>query len=125
RTDVPVRLGLAVLPGIVEEERLRRYHMILQAMDRLSLAICWTKPPFPQIENIVPREGARAITMNFIRTGDWSIRVDPWPFDVPEIHLSIGMLRLAAVTYLPEQFVAAFAAAERIEAQLRIHKESI
>src|SRR5688572_25658921 len=55
--EIPLRLGLAIQPTTEAEDNLRRNHLLLQSMDRISLALLSTEPPFRQIESIVPRPG--------------------------------------------------------------------
>jgi hypothetical protein len=116
--DVPLKLGLAVRTDLAEEEKLRRNHNIVQAMDRISLGLCCTELPFDKIEGIVPRPGMAAVTLNFIRTDDFALRVEPWPFDQERIEMEIESRAVAAGKYdnLPEfQSAYANAAAMRIK----------
>ncbi len=119
RLDVPLKLGLAVLPGIAEEEQLRRNHMILQAMDRLSLVICCHQTPFTQIEGIVPREGARPLTLRFHRVEEWAVKVEPWPFDRPEIRESVRGRSIEAREYQAREFQETFCSS--VEQDLPVH----
>jgi hypothetical protein len=121
RLDVPLKLGLAVVPGIAEEEQLRRNHLILQAMDRLSLAMCCAQTPFSQIEGIVPREGARAMTLQFTRTAVWSMKVEPWPFDQQEIRLALRARTVEPREYQAMEFQSAYDEAPEETLDLRVH----
>src|SRR5205085_2942945 len=87
--EVPLRLGLAMRSDLPEEESLRRNHNIVQTMDRISLGLCCTELQFEKIEGIVPRPGAAALTLNFTRTSDFALCVQPWPFDQERIELEI------------------------------------
>ncbi len=121
RLDVPLKLGLSVVPEIAEEEQLRRNHMVLQAMDRLSLAMCCNQTPFSQIEGIVPRDGARAMTLQFIRTAPWSMKVEPWPFDQEEIRLALKAKAVEAREYQAEEFQEAYEEAAEEEIAFVVH----
>ncbi|MGA2500237.1 MAG: DUF3891 family protein [Tepidisphaeraceae bacterium] len=121
RLDVPLKLGLAVVPEIAEEEQLRRNHNTLQAMDRLSLVMCCAQTPFSQIEGIVPREGARAMTLQFTRTAPWSMKVEPWPFDQEEIRLVVNARTVEAREYQAEEFQEAYEQASEEAIHLRVH----
>jgi hypothetical protein len=100
RVDMPLKLGLAVTPGVAEEDWLRRLHENLQALDRLSLTICCNAVPFRQAEGIVPRPGVRATPLRMERTGDWTVRVEPWPFDESELRLEVPGRIVPATAYL-------------------------
>jgi hypothetical protein len=89
-TDIPLRLGLADKSADVQEEQLRRNHFILQTMDRISLALLCSTVLFPRIDNIVPRPGAVPVGLSFARTGDFELKVDPWPFDRPQLTFPIS-----------------------------------
>jgi hypothetical protein len=118
--DIPLRLGMAVATNIPREEQLRRNHLILQAMDRLSLALCCTEPPFARIEHIVPKIGAAPVSLVFTRVAATTIRVEPWPFDRTSITLPIACRAVPAMTYTPEAFYQAWAQAPVGELQLTV-----
>lgn len=120
-TDVPLRLGLAVPTNIPREEQLRRNHLILQAMDRLSLALCCTEPPFTKIENILPKWGAAPVTLRFKHIGGTTVKVEPWPFDQLTISLSVPARAIPARRYKLDEFRAAFQAAQPEQLLLTIH----
>ena len=88
-TETPLRLGLADKSNDPREEQLRRGHYLLQTMDRISLALLCTTVLFPRIDNIIPRPGAAPVGLGFSRTGDFSVKVDPWPFDRPQLTFPI------------------------------------
>jgi hypothetical protein len=120
--DIPLQLGLAMTNGIEEEDRLRRNHLILQAMDRISLALCCTQVLFPSIEGIIPELGGSPVTLNFVRTSDTSLRVEPWPFLAPAISLQLPQLPLAARAFASvEEFREAYAAAADEIHTLKVH----
>ncbi len=120
--DVPLRLGLAVRSDLAQEERLRRNHNIVQTMDRISLGLCCTELMFEKIESIVPRPGAAAVTLRFIRTDDFSLRVEPWPFDQERIELEIAHRAVAAGKYEDvEEFRAAYASAAPTRMKMTVH----
>jgi hypothetical protein len=87
-TDVPLHLGLAVAGGSPQEDQLRRDHLILQALDRLSLLLCGVTAELPP-PDVVPRPGARAVVLCMERIAEWSVRVRPWPFDAAELQLTV------------------------------------
>jgi len=120
--DVPLRLGLAVRTDLAEEEKLRRNHNIVQTMDRISLGLCCTELPFEKIEGIVPRPGAAAATLNFTRTDEFALRVEPWAFDVERIDLEIPYRAVPAAKYDDvEEFRTVYARAEQMRMKMTVH----
>ncbi len=120
--DVPLRLGLAMQTDLAEEERLRRNHNIVQTMDRISLGLCSTQLPFEKIEGIVPRPGAAAVTLNFSRSDDFALRVEPWPFDRERIEMEMAYRPVAAGNYENvQEFRAAYAGAEPMRVKMTVH----
>ena len=99
RTDLPLRLGLAVRRGDEAEEQLRRNHQVIQVVDRISLALCCSQMPFDVIEDVIPRPGAGPLCIRFARSGEASVRVDPWPFDCPQVHVSVPARSVPARPY--------------------------
>ena len=121
-TDVPLKLGLAVRSDIEPEENLRRNHNIVQIMDRISLGLCCTDLVFEKIESIVPRPGASALTLNFTRSDDFALRVQPWPFDQEQIELAIDCRAVPAAKYESvEEFRKAWADAEPMRLEMTVH----
>src|SRR6266480_4667772 len=121
--EVPLRLGLAVRSDLAEEERLRRNHNIVQTMDRISLGLCCTELVFEKIEGIVPRPGAAAATLNFVRTDDFALQVAPWPFDQERIELEIAYRAVPAAKYDDvEEFRRAYAGAEQMRMKMTVHQ---
>lgn len=109
-TDIPLRLGLADKGAEPREEQLKRNHFILQAMDRISLALLGTTVLFPRIDNIVPRAGSSPVGLSFSRTGDFALKVDPWPFDRPQLSVPIPCRPFPARPFRDEvEFQSAYA----------------
>jgi len=102
RTDVALKLGLALRGDLQEEERLRRNYFILQTMDRISLGFCCDELVFTEIEGIVPKLGMAAETLKFARTADWAMRIEPWPFDKDRIEIAMPYKEVAARKYESE-----------------------
>jgi hypothetical protein len=120
--DVPLRLGLAVDHGHPQEEKLRRNHLILQTLDRISLALCSTEMPFAKIEGIVPRTGAAAVSLTFTRTGPWALKVEPWPFDAQEIEVEMPYRAVEARKYENvEEFRVAYSEAAEMKVKMIVH----
>jgi hypothetical protein len=110
-----------VVGGIAEEERLRRHHQVLQALDRLSLGLCCEQVPFPQFD-LVPRDRARAVCLRFERTGDWAMRVTPWPFDERELRLTMPVRRIDVRSYSQDELPGCLAAAPASMIDIHVHQ---
>jgi hypothetical protein len=100
RTDLPLKYGLSQNPIDVGELRLRANFKLLQAMDRLSLAVCCTKPPFA-IAQVYPSPDRPAIDLRLERDDAVALVVDPWPFadDLDRLMLAIPCRRIPRRTY--------------------------
>ena len=92
RTDRPVKNGLAEDSSDPKEQQLLSDFRWLLAMDKLSLAICCTQPPFPTIEPNFKIE----------RDGN-DVVLDPWPFAKSRIDLEIPFRRIAAKKYADDR----------------------
>jgi hypothetical protein len=121
-TDIPLRLGLAMDNRTQSEAVLKFNHNILQAMDRISLALCCTEPPFPRIENIFPRPGSTPDTLHFRRSSATSLRVEPWPFDARTLNFKVPFRSVPARPfYSVEEFREAYAAAPMQHLAVSVH----
>ena len=121
-THIPLRLGLADKSTDAQEERLKRSHFILQTMDRISLALLGTTVLFPRIDNIVPRPGASVVGISFARTGEFDLKVDPWPFDRPQLSFPIPCRSLPARAFRDAfEFAQAYADAPVETRQVTVH----
>ncbi|MBC8108195.1 MAG: DUF3891 family protein [Anaerolineae bacterium] len=87
--DVPMRHGLAEDATTQAELTLHFHFRMLQAMDLISLALCCTNPPVAQIQNVIPRPGARTLTVNLKREAQGVLRVSPWMFRSAVVSVSV------------------------------------
>lgn len=85
RTDIPLYLGLAVARGIEAEEQLRRNHLIIQLLDRLSLALCCSDFTPPAVEGLAPAPGTPPVPLLIRRLSPAEATVSPWPFAADSI----------------------------------------
>ncbi len=111
----PLYLGLAMKDHSPPELQLKRNHYIIQAMDRISLALCCDQVPAAQVENMVPRPGEAAITLSLTRADDTTLIVDPWPFDAPSLSVSVPYRAVAARAYANERELQAAYDAAAVE----------
>lgn len=88
--DIPLYLGLAVARGIEAEEQLRRNHLIIQLLDRISLALCCGDFAPPAVEGLAPAPGAPPVPLRIGRVSPTEVTVDPWPFSQPGITVQAG-----------------------------------
>ncbi len=98
RTDRPVHHAGPREVTQKSEDRLNFNFRMLQAMDVISLAVCCTKPPTTQTQDVMPEPGAAPIRLNLRREGK-DVHVDPWPFGIPDIELMIPVCRVGAQPY--------------------------
>jgi len=112
RTDLALTYGLArrgTSPG--EDLLLFNYHL-LKAMDGLSLALLCSELPFHSIDNVFARPGEEPFELRIESVGEWTIRMDPWPFDAPEIAAEVPYRPVAGRKYAEvEEFRREYAAA--------------
>jgi hypothetical protein len=98
RMDIPVNHGLAQ-PGVdAQEDQLRFDYHLLRALDQVSLALLCSEKLFDAIE-LEPRPGAAPARLRLDRAGDFSVRLDPFPFITSPLRFSVPCRRLSAVTY--------------------------
>jgi hypothetical protein len=70
-------------------------------MDKLSLAICCTKPPAATIEPVIPSPGNAPLSIRVTRKSD-DVHVDPWPFGLDRIEVSVPYRRTRSGTFPDE-----------------------
>lgn len=79
-------------PATGTESRLWRNYRLLQAWDTLSLSVCTTvdPPSYDEIGPVPTGAGDEPVTLTVDRTGDGSLTVDPYPFDVDPLVASVS-----------------------------------
>ncbi|HTL30728.1 MAG TPA: DUF3891 family protein [Tepidisphaeraceae bacterium] len=102
RTDLPIRNGLSEESDDLRERQLIFDFRLLQALDKLSLAICCTKPPFPKIEPLLRNPGEAPIALSVTRPSSDRLLVKPWLFRVREIALRVSYKAIPARRYESE-----------------------
>ena len=111
RMDLPLNHGLTDLGIDAREDLLIHHFRTLQAMDRLSLAICCTKPPFDHLE-LGEEPGAMLTRIKVGKPEPRRVTLDPWPFAEDRVEVSIAANVLPATPFKNElAFQAAYAAA--------------
>lgn len=121
RTDEPRKFGLGETSTDPREEQLIFDFRLLQAMDKLSLAICCTAPPIDVIEPLPAAPGGTDRPLRIRRTSETDLCVSPWPFRIGCLSVMVPFRRLPAEPFLDgESFRRAYAAApvERFKARV-------
>ena len=99
RVDLPLHRGLAEPGRSEDEDQLSLNFHTLQLMDQLSLTLCFNELISNKVRPIQPRSGAWPLTIRVDRRLDGAVRLDPWPFDVDWLELSIPAKRLRGWPY--------------------------
>jgi len=102
RIDIPTRNGLAEAGGKVEEDLLLRNFRLLEFADQLSLNLCLDQCRFADV-GLIPQPGAAAIKLTVWRREAGCFVVEPWPFDRPELQLTLAAARIADRKYANDQ----------------------
>jgi len=98
RIDLPLHHGVAAPGASAEEDRLLFNLRLLQAMDRLSLAVCCSEELFRAID-LLPAPGGVPMALRVSRPAPFAVRLDPWPFHAPRIELEVPCRRVPAKRY--------------------------
>jgi hypothetical protein len=96
RTDLPLELGLAGAGRAPDEDLLLVNFSLLRAMDALSLDACCSEPVFQSIDGIFPRPQAVPISIRVHHPAEFTLGIDPWPFNVDRIEIDVSARRVSA-----------------------------
>ncbi len=99
RTDLPLRNGLAEESDDPREKQLIFDFRLLQALDKISLGICCTKPPFAKIEPVHLKAGDRPIALQLERPDAHLLLLRLWCFCAPDVRLAVSYKPVAATRY--------------------------
>lgn len=122
RVDEPRRFGLAEQSREPRERELIFDFRLLQAMDKLSLSICCTTPPFEALEPLLTEPDGEYRAIDVRRAGTFELALAPWPFRDERLEVSVPFRRLPGRAYASDEaFRAAHGAApvERFAFALR------
>jgi hypothetical protein len=98
-TDLPLRNGLAEESDDPREKQLIFDFRLLQALDKISLGICCTKPPFAKIDPLHLNGGDAPIALKADRPRPEELFIEPWCFRTPEIRLDVPYKAVPATRY--------------------------
>jgi len=120
RTDLPLNYGIAAAGSDPREDLLTVHFRTLQAMDRLSLALCCSKPPFDSLE-LPSAVGQPMVKVRMNRVDPHRSVIDPWIFDQPILTVSVAVKVMVSKQFANEAaFREAFDAAETTALTLAI-----
>ncbi len=102
-TNIPLHLGIAAKSGDPREQALEFDFRLLQAMDKLSLCVCCTKPPFAKVEPMMDHPGGKATSLQVQRPVAQSLVVSPWPFDVDRIEVVFPFRRVSTEPFANQE----------------------
>ncbi len=103
RIDEPRRFGLAEQSSDARERQLVFDFRLLQAMDKLSLSICCTKPPFDALEPLLTKPDGANRPIKVMRAGEFGLALSPWPFRDERVTGSVPFKRVPGRPFASEQ----------------------
>ena len=122
RVDEPRRFGLAEQSRDPRERQLVFDFRLLQAMDKLSLSICCTRPPFETLEPLLTAPDGANEPIKLRLVSSFELALSPWPFEDERLEVSVPFRRVPERTYASDDaFCEAYRAApvERFDFALR------
>ncbi|MBV8781253.1 MAG: DUF3891 family protein [Phycisphaerae bacterium] len=110
--DIPLHHGLPEKSDDPRDKSIVHQFRLLQAMDAMSLAACCSKPPATELSPVFARAGGRAHTLRIRRSGEKTLHISPWPFDVERFNLDVPARPIPAEPFVsPEALHDALASA--------------
>jgi hypothetical protein len=111
RTDIPLEGGLARQSDDPREQELFYNFRIVQATDQLSLCMLCQSPPFARVA-LMPVPGGECIEHLVTRVDEFTLQVDPWPFEtstliIPVEYRPVPMIDYADDEHLRREYAAA------------------
>jgi hypothetical protein len=112
RTDQALQYGLAQRGAGAAEDLLLFNYNLLKAMDRISLALLCSEPLADSIDNVYAQPGAEPIGLRLRNEGEWTLRIDPWPFGAGKVEMEVPYKKVVARRFEDvEEFRRAYVAA--------------
>lgn len=121
RIDLPLTHGLAPAGTSEKEDALLFDFYLLRALDALSLALCCSESLFVSLDNVFPAPGAAPISIQVGRPQEFTVTLNPWPFDPDPLEFSVPARRIEARAFADvEEFRGAYSAAQAARVQVRL-----
>ena len=121
RIDRPLTHGLAPPGASPEEDALHYDFRLLRAMDALSLALLCSEPMSITLDHLQARPGGGEVRISLSRPAEFTVMLDPWPFENEGLEFSVPYRRLAARRHAREdEFRAIYADAPRSVQTVRV-----
>lgn len=114
RTDLPLEGGLSKDSDDPAEQELFYNFRIVQATDQLSLCMCCQNPPFETV-GLLPAPGQPCIEHRVTRRDEFTLSVDPWPFDQDAIIVPMQYRRVPRIAYTDDDHLRREYAAANVE----------
>lgn len=102
RIDRPLTHGLAPRGTSAAEDQLLFDFRLLRAMDALSLALLCSEELSITMDGLMSRPGGAEVAMSVERPSEFTVRVDPWPFEPDALEYPVPFRRLPGKSYVDE-----------------------
>jgi hypothetical protein len=101
--------------------RLREAYLLLQTFDTLSLSLCRSVTLAETEIGPVPTESGENTDLRVAPVGPGSVRIEPYPFDVSPLSVSVGT-RVVPVCESEDNLAKAYYEAERRPVEFTLHR---
>lgn len=99
RIDRPLTHGLAAHGTSPEEDALLFDFRLLRAMDALSLALLCSEPMSITLDGLQVRSGGEEAKIALSRPAEFTVALDPWPFETDALEFPVPYHRVPARRY--------------------------
>lgn len=122
RIDRPLTHGLAPPGTSTAEDQLLFDFRLLRAMDALSLALLCAEKLSITMDGLLSRPGGEPLSISLLRPAEFTVRLDPWPFEASPLEDGVPFRRVRAGRFADEfDLREAFAAAPLETATVTLH----
>jgi hypothetical protein len=102
RIDRPLTQGLAPPGTSAEEDQLLFDFRLLRAMDALSLALLCSERLAITMDGLLARPGGEPLGISVSRPAEFTVRLDPWPFEAELLEDHVPFRRVRAGRFSDE-----------------------
>lgn len=99
RIDRPLAHGLAAPGTSPDEDALLFDFRLLRAMDAISLALLCSEPMSITLDGLLTRPGGEEVKIALSRPAEFTVGLDPWPFDEDTLEFPVPYRRVPARPY--------------------------